>query len=89
MGDDVLEGEFGIDLLGTAEVAHDDEGATACEHLLQRRDSPADAGVVGNFEVFVKGYIEINADNSFFAGEIVRINVLHNILMCRFFRAQI
>ena len=86
VGDDVFQGKFRIYLLGTAEVAHNDKGTAAGEHLLESRNGPADAGVVGNFEVFVQGDIEIDTDYCFFAGEIIGINVLlHNILnFCNF-----
>ena len=76
MGEDVAEGEFVGDPLGTAEVRHYDEGAAACEHLLQGRHRRTDAGVVGNFEILIEGNVEVNAYDGFFAGEIVRINVL-------------
>ena len=76
VGYDMLEGEFGIDFLGTAEVAHNDEGTASGEYLLESRDGPADAGIIGYLEVFIERNIEIDADDGFLAGEIIRINVL-------------
>ena len=75
-GHDVLEGELGVHLLGTSQVGHDDEGTTFCEHLLEGRHGPADAGVVGDLEILVQRNVEIYADDGFLAGKIVRINVL-------------
>ena len=76
----MLEGELGIDFLGASEMAHDDERTAAFKNSFECRDSPADTGIVGNIEVFVEGNVEIYADNSFFAGEIVRINVLLHVI---------
>ena len=56
--------------LGLAHVAHDDECATLGQHLLQRRQCTANAGVVGNFTVFIKRHIEVHADDHFLAFEI-------------------
>ena len=75
MAHDVLEGELGIHLLGTAEVGHDDEGTAPCENLLEGRHGPADAGVVRDFEILVERDVEVHADDGFLAGEIVRVNV--------------
>ena len=78
-GDDMLQGELRIDLLRTAEVRHDDQGAALLKDLLEGRDGPADTGVVRNLEVFVQRNVEIDAHDGFLAGEVVTVNVLlHN-----------
>ena len=77
---DVLEAELGIHFLGAAQVGHDDEGTTFCEHLLEGGHGPADAGVVRDLEVFVEGNIEVYAYDGLFAFEIVLVNkLLHGV----------
>ncbi len=73
---DVLEGELGIHLLGTAQVGHDDEGAAGGEHLLEGGHGPADAGVVRNLEICVEGDVEIDSHDGFLAGEVVLVDEL-------------
>ena len=77
MLDDVSEGEFGVDLLGASEMRHDDEGTALLQHLLEGGHCPADAGVVGDFEILVQRNIEIHADDGLFAGKVVSVDVLH------------
>ena len=61
-------------------MRHDDEAATVGEHLFQRGKRPADAGVVGDFTVFIQRHVEVHADDRAFALEIVRIDCCHNAL---------
>ena len=79
--DDLAQRELGVDLaFGLAHVRHDDEAATVGEHLFQRGKRPADAGVVGDFTVFIQRHVEVHADDRAFALEIVRIDCCHNAL---------
>ena len=78
---DVLEAEFGIHFLGTAQVGHDDEGTTFGQHLLKGGHGTADAGVVGNFKIFVQGNVEVHAHDGLFTGKVVLVNkLLHDIV---------
>ena len=78
---DVLEGERVGHALRTAEVGHDDEGTATGEHFLKGRHSPADAGVVRNFELLIEGNVEVHAHDRLLAGEIVGIDeLLHKLL---------
>lgn len=79
--DDLAQRELGVDLaFGLAHVRHDDEAAAVGEHLFQRGKRPADAGVVGDFTVFIQRHVEVHADDRAFALEIVRIDCCHNAL---------
>ena len=73
---DVLEGELGIHFLGTAKVAHDDDGTTACKNLLEGGHCPADTGVVSDLEILVQRNVEVYAYDGPFSGEIVLVNEL-------------
>ncbi len=76
----VLQGELGIYLLGTAQVAHDNHRTSGGKHLLKGGHGTADTGVVRDLEVFVKGNVEVYAYDGFFAGEIVLVNeLLHGL----------
>ena len=82
-GHDVLEGELGIYLLGTAQVRHDDEGTTFGEHLLEGGHGTADTGVIGDFEILVQGNVEVYAYDGFLAFEVVLVNeLLHKLYVC-------
>ena len=84
---DLFQREFGIDLaFGFAHMRHDDEASAVGEHLFQRGQRPANAGVVGNFTVFIQRHVEIHADDCAFAFEIVRIDCYHNELNFKVFR---
>ena len=86
---DVAQGELGIHFLGPSEVAHDDHGASLFEDLLESGHCADDAGVVGDFEVFVERNVEVYADDGLLSGKIVSVDVLHNIMMICFFQPQI
>ena len=76
----MLEAEFGVYLLGTAKVGHDDEGTAFCENLLEGGHGPADTGVVGNLKIFIERNVEIYADDCTLSGKIVLVNkLLHTI----------
>ena len=45
---------------------------------LQTQEQLVDAGVVGDFTVFIQRHVEVHADDRAFALEIVRIDFEHN-----------
>ena len=74
-GNDVPQRELGLGaLFRTSQMRHQNDGAALFEHFLDRRDSGADARVVGNFQLLVQGHVEVDADNRALALEIVRVD---------------
>ena len=69
---------------GLTHVAHDNKRTTVSKDMLQRRQSTADTGVVGDVTVFVQGHIKVHTDNRLLSGELVIVNRHHNciILVC-------
>ena len=51
-------------------MAHHDERATIGEHLLQRWQCTANAGVVSHFSIFVQGNIEVHANDCLLTSKI-------------------
>ena len=71
----LAERHFGVDFaFGLTHVAHDDEASAVSKDFFESGESTTDAGIVGDFTVFVQGYIEIHTDDGLFAVEIVLID---------------
>ncbi len=83
---DLREGEFGVDLtFGLAHVAHDDEASSVVEYLVECGEGSTDTGVVSNVAVLVKGNVEVNTYDGFFAVEVKTVDCHRNmVLVCRF-----
>ena len=58
-------------------MRHDDEGTAVAQNFLEGGEGAADAGVIGDVAVVVEGHVEVNADDGFFAFEIVVVDVSH------------
>jgi hypothetical protein len=70
MGHNVAERIFiGWAILGPAQVAHQDDGASIGQDLLNGWNGSAHAVVVGDLEVAVQRNVEINPDKGFLTGE--------------------
>ena len=77
--DDVLQRELVFRaFFRTSQVRHQNGGTAFGQHLLDGGDRRTDAGIVGNFEFFVQGHVEVHADNRALALEIVAVDRLHN-----------
>ena len=79
---DLSEGEFGVHFsFGLAHVAHDDEGSSVGKYLFQGGQGATYARVVRDFSVFVKGYVEVNADDDFLTLEVAFVDG-HDCIVC-------
>ena len=58
-------------------MRHYDEAASVVKNFLKGRKRTADTGVVGNIAVFVQRHIEVHANDSLLAVEIVIVDSCH------------
>ena len=70
-------------------VAHQNECAAVAEDFLQRGQGTADAGVVGDFTIFVEWHVEIYAHDCLFSGKIKVVDCHHFFLIFKYYESVI
>ena len=78
---DMFQGIFFIHTFRASEVRHEDDGASAFQHLLDGRHGCPHPGVVRDFKLVVQRHIEVYANQCPFALEVVSVNCLHTIIV--------
>ena len=63
--------------LGPAQVREQHHRAAIVQDFHHRRRGHADAGIVGDVQVFIEGHVEIDAHHGALAGEIVGVEGIH------------